>query len=198
MEPHLDVSYRDLGTLICFALIAYIFYFLGNLNTSRIPILHLEPNDHQDQNLEAGAPSFGSNHRSERCKSVDTAHVCAQYMQGFKEGKRAFLQLGIHDFRRDMKQEINKLAQELQKKIDEVDRKEKIRQNWFLESRREMSSWREEQLNSKRRGGQAEDKSIVGWFRIGGRRSKGSVSEELETMTSLQNWPNDEVPVKSG
>jgi hypothetical protein len=154
MASHLEPSTQNLGIVICFLLVAYIFYFLGSNQSHPTYSAETEP-----ANKVSAEPS-------------------PEYLQGFKDGRKAFLELGRADLRRDIKQEDRKLEQELKKKMAEVDKQENIRQKWFEERKLAMKGWREEELDSIWRGKQARERGIAGWLRFGGRRKVRKEAEK--------------------
>ena len=164
MASHLEPSTQNLGIAICFLLVAYIFYFLGSNQTNLIP----------------------QSHHTSASRTVETdptdkvnAEPSPEYLQGFRDGQKAFLELGRADIRRDIKHESWKLEQELLRKIVEVDKQEKTRQKWFEERKVAMKDWREEELESIWREKQAGERGIAGWFRFGGRRKVRKEAEEI-------------------
>jgi len=82
------------------------------------------------------------------------------------------------NLRHNIKKESFKLEQELQKKIAEVDKQEKARQELFEERKVAMKGWREEELESIWREKQAGERGLAGWFGFSGKRKVRKRTEE--------------------
>jgi hypothetical protein len=174
MEPNLDPSAQKLAIVICFILVAYIFYFLGS----------------NHPNVSASVAKSESNPLGLGPSDVTASDTNPEYLRGFRDGRKAFLSLGIHDFQQEARQESRKLERELKKKLQEVDKQEKARQQWF-EDELEMR-WRQKQI---------EEKGIVGWFRFGGRKKSRRAPEQSpnEEKESTEQWIDEKKAVaKSG
>jgi len=166
MDPTFDPSAQTLAVAICLVLVAYIFYFLG-CNNPTVPISIVK----SDSNVLG-------------IELADTAPSDAnpEYLRGFRDGRKAFLSLGIHDFQREARQESKKLEQELKRKLEEVDKQEKARQQWF-----------EDELEARWRQKQAEEKGVIGWFKIGGKRKvkRQPEQEQAEEKESQRQWVDE-------
>jgi hypothetical protein len=171
MEPNLDPSAQNLAVAICFVLVAYIFYSLGSNH-------HAIPNSIAKS--ESSPIGFGPS-------DVTPSDTNPEYLRGFRDARKAFLSLSMHDFQREARQEARKLEQELKKKLEEVDKQEKGRQQWF-----------EDELELRWRQKQAEEKGIVGWFKIGGKR-KTKKEPEQKPVEEKEQWIDEKKGVaKSG
>jgi hypothetical protein len=144
MAKDLDDSTKTLGTVFCFILIAYIFYFLGSLSS--------QPESHANPTTPCDRPC---------CRQVEfTTPETTSKANRIEDDRKSTL---------SAKRELE--AKRALQETRELERRMRIdMEKWNEERRLEMKKMREEQLrwlwDSKRK----EERGVMSW--LGGGRKK--------------------------
>jgi hypothetical protein len=145
MAKDLDDSTKSLGTVFCFILIAYIFYFLGSLSSQH----ELRPESHVNPTTPCDRPC---------CRQAEvTAPKEANRIEDDRQSTLSAMR----------ESEAKRALQEMR----ELERKMRIgMENWNDERRLEIKKMREEQLRWLWDSKQKKERGVMSW--LGGGKKK--------------------------